>query len=829
MNKQITHGFQRSLLSVVIAGLTGISAPVWSQAEGMSLEEVVVTAQRREQSLQDTPISITAFTTDKLTELGIRDLTQMADFAPNVSIQTQPASNAHMGVRVRGVGSGEVSLLSDPKVGIYIDGVFLSRTTGAVFDIADLERIEVLRGPQGTLFGRNATGGAINVTTQKPTGELAVKIEGSVGNYGYSRIGGTVDLPSVANVAAKLTAFKVEKDGWADNNYKGEPTGPLDKKYFGDKPGEEENKAYRLALRWTPMESLTVDYAYDKTDNEGVSAPFQVTKVKDSLYNGFTETPTPFTFLGGELFQGMADLVGDPDKRRDEFDLDSQGREFLEVEGHNLTLAWELDNLTLKYILGDRETKTESWGGADFDSGAFTARDLFLGDFAGNSGPVPKSIFTAHNAGSTVEMTSHEFQIIGNFFNDRLIYTGGLYLYEDEVFQPNPQTYSLPIEFILADPAAAALRAQYDAFGYCAPETGSVCTGTQVIPFDPEDVGDPQMVDFEYGQKTDSMAVYGQASFDVTDALEMTLGLRYTEDEKEAFLYNQNIPESSQDAPIRADDEWDNLSYLANLSYRINDDVNVYLRYATGYNSGGFPARASNAASFVDAFEEEEAETWELGLKSEWLERTLRLNVAIFTNDFTDMQIDQFEAGTGGASSRVVNAGSSTLQGVEVDMVWLPLQGLTIDANYGYLDASFDEYMARNPATDQLEDISSVTTMPQAPENSASLGVQYDFEPFSFGALSMRADVAYTDEFVFHPFQNQYNSADERTLVNGRISLSEIPLGSDAGNLRLSLWGKNLTDEEYVDWGIDFSSFGFAGVVFGEPRTYGLDVVYSYD
>ena len=177
-----------------------------------------------------------------------------------------------------------------------------------------------------------------------------------------------------------------------------------------------------------------------------------------------------------------------------------------------------------------------------------------------------------------------------------------------------------------------------------------------------------------------------------------------------------------------------------------------------------------------------------------------------------------------------MNAGAGTYRGVEFDIVAVPFEGLTLDLSYGYLDAEFDEYLARNPVTNQLDDISDRTTVGQAPESTASLGLQYDFVPFSFGSLSTRLDVAYKDEFVFHPINNQYDSTDPRTLVNGRISLDEIRMGccSDRNALRVSLWGRNLTDEEYRNWGIDFGTLGFAGVTYGEPRTYGLDVVYTY-
>jgi len=174
-----------------------------------------------------------------------------------------------------------------------------------------------------------------------------------------------------------------------------------------------------------------------------------------------------------------------------------------------------------------------------------------------------------------------------------------------------------------------------------------------------------------------------------------------------------------------------------------------------------------------------------------------------------------------------VNAGKGTYQGVEFELTVVPVDGLTVDLTYGYLDAEFDEYEALNPDTNQLEDVSDFMSVPQAPENTGALGMQYDFEPFGFGQLSARIDVSYKDEMVFHPYQNLYDSADDRTLVDARLSLNEIPLGENMGTLRISAWGKNLTDEEYRSWGIDFGALGFAGDTYGDPLSYGLDLVYE--
>ncbi len=222
--------FRLSALSLAIATTAGFGAPVMAQDQrSTGLEEIVVTAQRREASLQDTPIAITAFTEDKLIDLGVFDVAQVADFAPNVTIQKQPSSNSNMGISIRGVGSNETALTADPKVRVYIDGVYMSKTIGGVFDIVDLERLEVLRGPQGTLFGRNSTGGAMNVTTKKPTGELGGQAEASVGNYGYMRYGGSLNLPAVGNLAANLSYMAMETDGWAKNHYDGAPVVPATK------------------------------------------------------------------------------------------------------------------------------------------------------------------------------------------------------------------------------------------------------------------------------------------------------------------------------------------------------------------------------------------------------------------------------------------------------------------------------------------------------------------------------------------------------------------------------------------------------------------------
>lgn len=802
-------------IAAAVVGAALLPASPQVAAQSMTLEEVVVTAQRRETMLQDTPIAITAFTSEKLMDLGVFDLTDLGSRAPNTNIQKQPSSNSNMSIYIRGIGTGETSLMVDPKTSFYLDGVYISKTVGAVFDIVDLESVEILRGPQGTLFGRNSTGGALNVTTVKPTGEWGVKLEGSFGNDGYQRTAGSVDFPQVFGMlSAKVSGMMMEYDGWADNDYPGSESDL----------GSEDNDAYRIALRLEPTDSLTIDYAYDNTDNEGVPTPFQITEVKDSIYNGFTDTPFPFEFLGGELYQQMAALVGDPDKRRERYNLDAVSTELLEVEGHNLTVAWELENVTLKYIYGDRETES-SYESTDLDGGALTARDLLYG----GGMEVPSPGFHAAIDDGSIDMQTHELQLFGSAFNDQFQFTVGYFQYEEEIYQDNPQTFSLPIQFLLGSPLDGA----YVAAGYCneVPVAGLVCQGSQRLPLPfPFPGADPNLngaVDFIYGQETESWAVYGQGTYSLTDDLDLTAGLRYTEDDRDAFLFNENLGQSSVDERLENSDSWDNVSYLLSLNYSLNESANIYASYSTGYNGGGFNSRASTVSAWENQVDEEEIAAYEVGLKSDWWDNRLRVNAALFYNDFEDIQVAQFEAGSGGASSRLVNAGEASYKGLELEVTALVTRGLLLELSYGYLDAEFDEYLARNPATDLEEDISSVTTVGRTPENTASLGIQYDFEPFSFGALSARLDVVYTDEFVFHPFQNQFDAAEDRTIVNGRVNLQDIGLGQ-SGNIRVSGWVKNATDEEYREWGIDFASLGYAGNTYGMPRTYGIDLIYEF-
>ena len=259
--------------------------------------------------------------------------------------------------------------------------------------------------------------------------------------------------------------------------------------------------------------------------------------------------------------------------------------------------------------------------------------------------------------------------------------------------------------------------------------------------------------------------------------------------------------------------------------------MNGYAKYSRGYKSGGFMARTSIANQ--KPFDEETVNAYELGLKSQFWDNRVRLNAAIFLNEFDDLQLSQFEPTNSGAESVVNNAGSASIYGLEIDAVALLGEGLTLNFSYGYLDPDYDEYQFSSPATGyQPVDVSDVAHFQMVSEQNGTVGVQYDFAPFSFGELTLYADASYNSGYKHGTLDtafDKYTKADAFTLVNARATLSNIAV-TDRTRLKVALWSKNLTDEEYRTYGIAaFEQLGFAGATFNEPRSYGLDIVFYFE
>ena len=825
------------------------------------VEEIIVTAQKREASLQDTPIALTAFNETTLEQKGVYNFFDIGHSVPNLLINKQPASNNNAGFSIRGFSSGETQLLMDPKVAVYLDGVYLARMTGQVFEIIDLERIEVLRGPQGTLYGRNSIGGAVNIISKAPSGEFAFKGKLSAGDFGLKQFSASLDTEKVGTLSAKFSVTSTERDGYMTNDVDSSinPYREL---------GNDDRQGYRLAFR-IDEDNWSLDYVFDKEDSESVAMPFQMTYVGDMQ-----------VMLGGKEFSSLKTRIGsNPLDRKTHFELDKVGPEYVEQEGQTLTFNMELaEGVSGKVIAAHREY-TSNPTGTDLDDGAFTFHTGGVG--INNFPPYTMGfpLFHAENSDKWQEQDSFEIQIVGE--SNKLKYVLGAYIFEEEVYETNPQFFSLPGPFLAASSPATCAAPPFSSLGLC--NFGATAP-----------LGAPLFI---YGGETESTAFFAHLDYSLNDALSVQMGVRYTEDKKSAHMTHTNLLARQQglrtafgnipsgapglslldaliaggtlpanwpyDLPFRDNDAWDNTSYEFSLVYEPNDNLMYYGKFATGYNSGGFNARTNGLLStstgipgvdlyeplFYLPFDEETVEEFELGMKATLLENKLQINLAIFQIDGEDMQQAEFIADASGATSRTANTGEESHDGFEIEVVYIPSPGLMINLGYGETEVDIKSYPYRCTAAacaplgifGQVLDGTNAAQMAQIGKNpakkgfsgdgSAILGIQYETNPTSVGTLIYRLDVSWRDKVAFHPFD--YGplfgpDGEAHTLVNARITLTDMTATIGDGSLELALWGKNLTDEEYVNWGINFGGLGFAGGVFNEPRTVGIDAVVRF-
>lgn len=776
-------------------------------ARAEQIEEVVVTARRVEESLQDTPVSVTAFSSEDLEQIGVSEPKDMAKHAPNVTIRKQTSTNNDYTLGIRGVAEAEPALAIDPAVGLYIDEVYIARNAGMAFDIVDLKRIEVLRGPQGTLFGRNTIGGAINIITEKPRGEFSYQLQGGVGDESHDRLKATIDTPTVGGLSAKLSILNNTRDGEVRSIY------------GGDKLGGQRNRAYRLGLRWAGAEAWSAEYSYTRTEGSGNGNQVQLTHVRPIYADPDGQ------FYGGPFYEQAA-AHADPDRLSQLAQLASDpGLTEITIDGHTLHLEWEAsENLTIRSITGYREF--EDFTVSEFntfivqnDGDVLDGRQL---ETQGQVSTVPAGTFVPlfrAPRDRQHEQVTQEFQFIGGLFDDKLRFNVGLYYFQEEGFEDNPQEFVLPTALIANFAGGGLPGGLADAISDIAATEGTASATFLARPF-------------QEGIDNKAYAAYGDFTWVVTQNFEITLGGRYTVDER--FTSIRNIFDGESKV-LDAEDEWNNFNPSLTFDYRWSDEVSTYAKVATGYRSGGFNVRATTEESFKTPFDPETLTNYEVGLKSDLLARKLRLNGALFHYSYEDRQVAAFEAGTGGASSKIVNAGESTTTGLELEAIYIPWAGTRIIANYGYQDVEFKEFISGelDPVTGfptgrgNIDIADDAATNRYAPESSGSLAIEHSLDPWSFGRLTLRVDGTYTGSISFHPQLNRFDSSRAHTLFNARATLADIPVGS--GNLRLALWGKNLTNEEYRDFGIDFGILGFTVNTYAPLTSYGFDLIYAFN
>jgi len=774
--------------------------------EAGGLQDIVVTARRTSESLQKTPIAVSALNSSALEKMNVQQVDKIAQVVPNLVISQQSSALSASSIMIRGIGQTDPSFALDTAVGVYLDGVYVARSAGSIFDLVDLERVEVLRGPQGTLFGRNTTGGAVQLVSKKPSNDFGLTMKGGYGtrNNWYGRV--RMDTGQIGNspFSGALTYYHREKDGYFNNLLT-----PKSKD-----PGSLNVDAYNIQLR-ADLDQLQVNYSYDYDNRSGAPGFFQTAALSDAAYNYYSQSAS----LGGAPLQ----FVG-PDHRltrgEQQPGFDNHYTSKTVSQGHNLTVSYEASPaFTLKSITGYRKLHLFNVLGLS-GQGDLKGRVL---DFTSPTLYSVQSVtpYNGFNGPQNQKQFSEEVQALGKIGD--FSYVVGLYYFREKVSEDNHQSLTLVsrpqdlVNFGIPSAVGDALAAQ-----------GIGLIGINTFP------------EAKYRQTSKSYAAFGQVSWKpqaLDEKLEVTGGIRYTKDKKHLVLLNSTngVPDASNGA---GGVTFDNVSFLGSVSYQFTPQTLAYAKVSTGYKSGGFNPRAGGLTdaegNFIglNSFKPEKLTSFEIGAKGDFFDRHLRVNFAAFYSKYNDLQVPQFASGSSGASTLLVNAGKADFKGVELEVTAIPVRGLTLSGSLGYTDPKYKQFLFRDPATNIVMDIAKTARFPAVAKFNSNVAAEYAFEPMSFGQLSARISYAYRSHVYFYPndlvnpFQKDVDSPATNN-VDARIALSDVPV-ADHLKGEIAVVGENLLNEDQVVYGIDFGGLGFGGKFYSEPRRVMVEFKLTY-
>jgi len=719
----------------VLAG-TGIAGAAAAQETAQAgLEDIVVTAQKREESLQKVPISIVSLSTARLADLNVQRFTDLGFTVPNLRLSQHPTTVFSTRLFIRGIGNNDAQITQDPAIGIYQDGVYVARSTGLAFDFGDVERVEVLRGPQGTLYGRNTTGGAINIVTRRPKGEPAVSGELSYGSRDYARALAHLDLPAFGIVRTSISALHARRDGLVKNIGEG--------KDFG---------AYR---RWGIRAAGEADLT--DTLNAFVTYDHSVEKAAPYYYQAQDVLAGP-PFFYDSFIPAAPERVG----RAALAAPVRQSR--LRIDGVAAVLTWHpSDAMTIRSITGYRAFHADAYA-----------------DFSGN--PIA-TLFRTNPQDTHHHQFSEELQLIGSALDRRLDYILGAYYFAERARQTE----------------------DYDA--------GAFVISNRFVR-----------------ARNKAQALFANASWAFTDRLKLTVGGRYSWDQRRAIKDNIDfsLPDPLTGIPPFAFAGAGRRSFhkfnpSANLSWQAAEGINVYAKLVTGYRAGGYGTGAASKADFERGFTAENLLSYEAGLKLQGWDRKLQLNSAFFYSRYKDILIDLAVLGAPQFVASF-NAGRARIYGSEIDLSVLPAAGLRIDASYAYLNARYTR--VRDPQSGA--DVTALFKFPNAPRHSFSVTADQQLGHVGDAPLSVALTYAWQDKVVTTaPYIERPGARiGAYGLLSGRISLRKIPIGR--GSFDLGLWGRNLTDKHYVIDAVGSFPWSTNMKAYGEPLTLGIDLGFRF-
>jgi len=844
---------------VSLLGLLGLGQPVGAVAQdnaasAVALQEILVTARRREESLEDTPVSVTAFAGEALQRQHIDQLDAIATSTPNMMFDNTTGfagSNSAAAVYIRGIGQVDFTLTTEPGVGIYLDGVYIAQSIGSVLNLVDIERVEVLRGPQGTLFGRNTIGGAVSVTSRLPDETLHGHVEVTGGRFNRIDVRGSLNAPLSDTLYAKVSAASFNRNGFLDS-----PNAAS-----GRHLGDINQDAARVALRFKPDDRFEANFAFDYSRQRENGVPNVLVNTYDgaslaligSLANpqspAYLPPPaplpapsfvdlhnlvatTPLGEQGGVL--GMPGVVPNPvfgqntvgpgsivnvkhGHRANLSNLDLSSNTDLWALG--LTMTYDFGWASLKSITSYRDTEAHT--AYDLDALPVVTGDL-VDDF-------------------DVKQFSQEFQLTGELWGGRVKWLAGLYHFKEKGLN-------------LDDVEFTPVR---------------VLSGAKI--------------------NNSSDAGFAQITFNATDKLAITGGLRYTHESKKFIvpgdcypmpkgpetLFDGTVVTCAQlqtvvdpkflnpgflafvNAPVfpapdgrlcclpisdaagnivalvpgltpgfelmprgTTKSKFNEVSPHVNIAYSWTEDLMTYASYSKGFKSGGFVQRVFPPKSEVPSFEPETASVFEVGFKWTFLDRRVRLNASAFHTDYKDLQIQVND----GIAPVTRNAAAADIDGVEVELTAIPASGWLIEAGLGYMNAEYTRLEAsQNFATD-LRSITLDSKLVNAPDWTGKIGLQYSFGMPSGSTLIGRANWSFVDDVAKDALNFPELNQDAYSLLD--LYLTYV---SSDRSWEVSAFAKNVTNERYIVSGFaNGLTQGRAAANLARPAEWGLSLLYRF-
>ena len=771
-------------IAAVAAGTAGAQEPANSSTARL-MEEIVVNARGVEEGLQDAPIAVSAFTGDTLDYRGVDSLNQIERFVPSLTLQNNPsfggASNS-AAIYLRGVGQKEFLPTTEPGVGLYVDGVYVARSVGAILDIIDIERLEVLRGPQGTLFGRNTIGGAISIATRKPEpgGEFGGSLSAAAGTDSLLHLRGTVHIPVSDSFAIRGSLASMTQDGYVE-------------RADGIDLGDDDTFTGRVSFAFQPSDSFSALITADMTRDRENGPALELIGIDftdlSQLQGVVLAPPPPMAFIHNvttaALGPGQPCAATDPagngvtsnpasancyDARYIGADGKDEGTapaySETDVFGLSATLDFNLsDTLAIKSITAYRE----------LDS-----------DFARDGDHSPHRISQFEDTLDQEQFTQ-ELQLIGT--HDRLDWILGAYYFSEDGNNVNT------LDFTVSN--------------------------------------------FRSGGQFDNTAwaAFAQATYDVTDKLHLTLGGRYTDEDKsftpDQIIYNNyyagfsNLvppgnPLAALDAPflqagsrilplLEKEISISEFTPMANLAFDLSDRTMIYLTYSEGFKSGGFTQRVfppvvagftappgTPDIDLIPTYEPEFVEVIEAGIKLDLLDGRLRINGAVFQTDYEELQVQVFNS----VAPVTRNIGEASIEGVELELSASPADGWFIEGSLSMLNAEYDNIDTANTLILKSNDFERV------PETMASVGVSKEFLLASSGSVMLRADWSYRSETYNDAYNTPLLETDSYSLIDASVRWT-----NQQGDWSVILSGRNLSDEQYLVTGVYGTAFqSFEGV-----------------